>query len=314
MAKKLSRNAPCHCGSWVKYKKCCLPIEEAARAEALERKREREKHFIVVIREWEWEEWEEEEEEEDQSWHARNNLEAENQSYWTDFFVEFVNADLDRKLAMAINAVDEAPGFDDEWVFELTRALAVDLRSAGRAAEHDALIDRMVDKHPEAAEQESVWLDSLRLTNALQRPDGDARPPALRLAAVAVDEFSTFRDGIAALMYHGRVKDALAACDAAWPQLRDTDEVVDVVVRELQGACIWLTLDLFLQEADTWEPSQFAPHIEKYRREGEESPPPWWDEIGEQRWPSSRRIISKEEASATMSGSEQKRLAEGILI
>lgn len=28
---KLSRNAPCHCGSGLKYKKCCLPKEEGAR-------------------------------------------------------------------------------------------------------------------------------------------------------------------------------------------------------------------------------------------------------------------------------------------
>ena len=34
MTKKISRNAPCPCGSGTKYKKCCLPSLEAARASA----------------------------------------------------------------------------------------------------------------------------------------------------------------------------------------------------------------------------------------------------------------------------------------
>jgi len=31
---KIGRNHPCHCGSGLKYKRCCLPKEEAADREA----------------------------------------------------------------------------------------------------------------------------------------------------------------------------------------------------------------------------------------------------------------------------------------
>ena len=38
---KISRNAPCPCGSGKKYKKCCLPAEEAVAAEAAVQQRSR---------------------------------------------------------------------------------------------------------------------------------------------------------------------------------------------------------------------------------------------------------------------------------
>jgi tetratricopeptide (TPR) repeat protein len=37
---KIGRNDPCHCGSALKYKRCCLPREEAAAARAVARARE----------------------------------------------------------------------------------------------------------------------------------------------------------------------------------------------------------------------------------------------------------------------------------
>jgi len=37
---KIGRNDPCHCGSGLKYKRCCLPREDAAAARAAARARE----------------------------------------------------------------------------------------------------------------------------------------------------------------------------------------------------------------------------------------------------------------------------------
>jgi len=37
---KIGRNDPCHCGSGLKYKRCCLPREEATAAQAVARARE----------------------------------------------------------------------------------------------------------------------------------------------------------------------------------------------------------------------------------------------------------------------------------
>ena len=37
---KIGRNDPCHCGSGLKYKRCCLPREDAAAARAVARARE----------------------------------------------------------------------------------------------------------------------------------------------------------------------------------------------------------------------------------------------------------------------------------
>jgi tetratricopeptide (TPR) repeat protein len=37
---KIGRNDPCHCGSGLKYKRCCLPREETAAARAVARARE----------------------------------------------------------------------------------------------------------------------------------------------------------------------------------------------------------------------------------------------------------------------------------
>ncbi len=46
---KIQRNAPCPCGSGNKYKKCCLPAEQATSAEASKAKRELEEQRDAAI-------------------------------------------------------------------------------------------------------------------------------------------------------------------------------------------------------------------------------------------------------------------------
>jgi hypothetical protein len=87
---------------------------------------------------------------------------------WSDFWGEFYEADLDEKLDLARDRIDNAPDFDGEWAYELMveglRAPCIEQR---RGEDWLDLLDRLRQQHPDVAEEESGYLANSGLGFAL---------------------------------------------------------------------------------------------------------------------------------------------------
>lgn len=301
MAKKLSRNGPCHCGSGIKYKKCCLPVDEAANPGADEpvwpavvlRGSTR-----VASRKEQWKEVMAEIAERHGSSSPRRVPQDETDAllaseelldddlssispdiaFWTQFQRGARSGDIDEKLAWSRRAMVEVQRFDEEWAFDVVSVVAPGLRWEGRWQECDALIDELIASHPEAAAEEADYLDLNRLLNALTGSNhSDLSGPILRMAERVEDDIYEFKDALQVLLYHGHVALVLRACELAWPRVLEDDEMI--LDPDLPHFALMSALAILLDSDEPWNGERFDGYLATFSCDHLEQEP--WQEIVE---------------------------------
>jgi hypothetical protein len=197
------------------------------------------------------------------------------------FWEKYDQAPLDDRLEMAQTMIGETADFDGELGFELVEPIAAACQKGGRIAELEQVISRIEQRHPEAFAAEAHWFQSWRVENALLT-GGDVRTPLLAFAARAdhaIDELFRLVDR---LLYHGREVELVEALGAAWPILRDCDDLMDYGKVELQDTAQRLILHRHLVRKPDLSPDdpELLSEIEPYR-EGDDHP--WWNDVIEVR-------------------------------
>lgn len=301
---KISRNEPCPCGSGRKYKRCCLPREEAARTAQLDAGRAR-LAGVAVLADEEWDARDEPlVDPYDQPYDQMDWLDSDARfalataRYWDDFFVEYYGATLDQQLAMIRRAIAEAPDLSHAYAAEIVPPLTHHLRTAGRIDDIEDLLARLDDRSPELAAASRGFSHYCRLMNALTRAgthadddfDVDIEAHLTALAHAAGEHHEYFLGAVHALMYHGRTSHIVAACRIAWPRVQAADNVAPSVRAAVRSSAIAVALDDFLANHDAWDETAFLAHIAPFHVPAMQ---PWWCDAVAQRNPATRRALSR---------------------
>ncbi len=206
----VGRNDPCPCGSGKKYKKCCLAKdEEATRKEAaalpvpaakLEAPARQERPKPPPDPRIE-------------AWNAR--------------YDEFEAADYEERVAILNRTLDEPELMDEEMAFEMFNQLFEQAAENNDRDRYDSLIESLRERLPDVYREEAHFLLENRITNALAMKRTELVDSLAReLAPLAGDQIDTWNRVESRLAYHGYLSTLVEAMRLAWPNVRESDEIV----------------------------------------------------------------------------------------
>ena len=219
------RNDPCPCGSGKKYKKCCLPKEQAARlqnpkaAEKLEpeksapsRPLEPAVNFPAVVDDM------------DKSPEIDPLIERIN-----DFWEAFIDAPYEAQWSSVDNMLNEEPELcDGEMVFEITNTLFSKAVQAGEVTRFKQLLSRLQEAAPEAYAQELAYILDYYIRIALLEEDDAALEQYFyQFSPLAGDRLDEYYRIVSALAYHGKLAILHAGMRQARPFVAEGGDLVE---------------------------------------------------------------------------------------
>lgn len=220
---KVGRNDPCHCGSGKKYKKCCLPADEAKMPAVVEPP------------------------------HAKltaaeppapvappppkpvDPRQAAIDLALKQRYEQFKVADLDGKVAIYLSLVEGQgdPPMDAEDAFEMLSTLYQLLARNNQRSRFDELVEALRKKQPDLYEQEKTNCLEWNITNrAAQGRWDELAEPVQEMAARGGKDIDALRRVMDLLDFHGRLKLLLDAARTAWPKVKESREVVSWGIAE----------------------------------------------------------------------------------
>lgn len=151
----------------------------------------------------------------------------------------------DEKLALAREAAAH-PRFDEEAAFEVGIRVVEALEKAGRYPELESVLDAWKERAPEVHDSEPAVL-AWRGVLALMVPGRDVAAALIMLATVAPSN-----DAVEKLaewsLFRGRVKEAWAGLEAAWPRVKDDEALFGWALQQFANRFILTTVDAALVE------------------------------------------------------------------
>lgn len=213
-AAKAGRNDPCPCGSGNKYKRCCLAKDEAARLAAQNAPATAPVAVPDVPRP----------KVERAPVPAPEPTEAE--LAWEVLWERFERASLDERLAIVHETID-AGALDDEGAFELCCPLIDALMTAERFADVRSVIERIEREAGAAYAANAGWF-ALWSAEATVRANAGGEVDAVRRLGEQFHRVvHSGQQFLEYLRFHGRGDLLEALLAAAWPTVRDSDDLLD---------------------------------------------------------------------------------------
>jgi hypothetical protein len=207
---ELARNAPCHCGSGVKYKKCCLPkdaatarangppapkpwmVPPARRVAASSQPPDRHDSPRLVNSPKPGQEVRERT--------PPDPLVERQNAMWE----RFESSSAGEQFTVFAAAMDEPGLMDREMAFDMLSTLFETASADDDTARFDAAVAALRAQHPEVYREEARYIADWLLDSALARADRAAIAAAAgEIAAVAPDEPELLAQAMETLAFHG---------------------------------------------------------------------------------------------------------------
>lgn len=212
----IGRNDPCPCLSGKKYKKCCLPGDEAARAA------DRAQPAALATAP------------SAPPPAPRAELPAPppappdpRLAAWNERWEQFDASDYAGQLALFQQTLDEPELMDGEMAFEMLEPLFRQTIEHGERDRFDALVAELRARCPEAYAANAQYLLDWLLTNALVRQDYESVAAlAQEWAPLAGQHIDMWHRTEEMLAYHGQLAALVAALRRGWPGVRASKEIV----------------------------------------------------------------------------------------
>lgn len=206
---KAGRNDPCPCGSGKKYKKCCMEKDQEA-ARVLPNA------------------------------HARLSPTGDTPKFNADEpldpHVEAINArweafealdDYEEQIALFIQTLDEDGLMDEEMAFDMLSTIDEHSLEHGDHDRLDALLEKLRERLPEVYAHDAPYYLEWRIAHFLASGRTSAIPAlSSTLAETAGRDIDSFNRVIEQLAYHGQLATLVDTLRIAWPQVRESREIV----------------------------------------------------------------------------------------
>jgi len=236
---KTGRNDPCPCGSGKKYKKCCLAKDEAAKPAFEPAPGAPEEPPLVAAPAAFMPEPKAALPEE-----PPDPLAEQRHECWE----EFEAADHPRRMALFTQVLAES-WFDGDLAADMLLPLSDSASAHGQRDLFDGLLDLLQQQRPDLYDQDRVTYLSLRITNSLATGRSEALAQEVReLAAVGVKGPDQFHHTLSELAYHGQAERLLEARRIAWPQIRDSDELLPWAVESFAEEGMFVEMFNWIQQ------------------------------------------------------------------
>ncbi len=244
---KLGRNDPCHCGSGKKYKKCCMEKDEEISRTQQEQMLEDDEDF------------DEDDDEDDLTFRADDSalppmlmpkdenqidLELFDDNDYDDGddgddtmaienetakrrWQEFAKENYEGKIALFLKTLDEPQLMDDQMAFDMLDTLRAETSKHNERDRYDAAVAQLRERLPKVyAKGAHFYLENC-ITNAVIAGRFERIPPLLNeLAQRARSDIDNFNNAVTQLAYHGQLAMLIDAMPIAWPEVRESREVV----------------------------------------------------------------------------------------
>jgi hypothetical protein len=271
---KAGRNDPCPCGSGKKYKKCCLAADEAKLPAVIEppnlnRADAAPPEFAATPEPA----WAPEPKPVDPEQAAIDQ--ALKQRY-----EQFNVADIEGKVGMFLRLVDgqDDPPMDKEDAIEMLGTLEQALARTNQRPRFGELLEALRQKQPQVYEQSKLTCLELKIKNlvALERAD-ECAEPAKELAALGGKDIDVLRRVMDMLDFHGRLPLLVEVVRIAWPEVRQSRNVVPWGIAEfVNRASLYEIYDYIEQHPDaSGAEEELLLRLRNYREQDDEQEPTW---------------------------------------
>jgi hypothetical protein len=137
------------------------------------------------------------------------------------------------KIDLFRETIEAESDLDGETIFNLALDAFEAMNEVGRAGEIDALVARIRERHPAGYEMEAYFLEASRAEAAILL-DAPYAADALARFAPHAARHGAYRDELVILLeYHGRMDLLAPFTDAAWPFVRDDDDLFDGAIEDV---------------------------------------------------------------------------------
>lgn len=222
---KSGRNEPCPCGSGKKYKKCCLPKDQAA------------EQTPPAWREAERREVADADSATPPARFPNPNLPPSlptpapppdpRMEAIDARWLEFKDATVEGRRELFIKTLDEPELMDDEMAFEMLNNLYTSAVKSGERDRYEESVDQLRERLPDVYATSRKYYLEWSIVNALL----SGRPErvlvlAREMAETAGDDVDQFARVVDLLAYHGDLVALAEASRIAWPLIRESDNVL----------------------------------------------------------------------------------------
>lgn len=290
---KLGRNDPCHCGSGKKYKKCCLEKDEAASrtmppedfvGEDEEYYDEEETDGVLESEpdaendtaDWDVEEDDDDDYDDDDEYEEEEDddapevdVKAANQR-WR----EFEKQDYEGKIALFLKTLEAPQLMDDQMAFDMLDTLRAETSKRHERDRYDAAVEQLRERLPKIyAKGAHFYLENC-ITNAVIAGRFERIPRLLNeLAQRAGRDIDSFNNTVVQLAYHGQLPMLIDAMRLAWPEVRESPEVVPWGIDEVADQSVQFLVFDYVEKygaeaagyADLFERAKFYSTVEPER-------------------------------------------------
>ncbi len=223
---KTGRNDPCPCGSGKKYKKCCMENdEEAARLvskahDNAPRPADTPKPVLGT---------------------SLSELPKPKDDKPLDPHMEALNArweafeglDYEGQITLFVQTLDEEELMDDEMAFDMLDTIHGHSMKHGDHDRFEALLEALHGRMPEVYAHSATYYLDWRITHALVSGRIEAIPALVdALAETAGRDIDIFNVVTERLAYHGQLSPLADVFRIAWPQVKESSEIVSWGVDE----------------------------------------------------------------------------------
>jgi len=208
------RNDPCHCGSGKKYKKCCLPKDE----------KDKQGNSMAPAPA---------EPRSSKSPDGRGASQDPRVQAWNARMDEFEKSDYEGRIVLFSQALEQPELMDGETAFEMLGRLFKQTMERGEHDRFRALVASLRARRPEVYDEEVRFCLKWQIANELITGADDLLTEHVRaMAALAghnIDLWNRVEDMLA---YHGRLSLLLEGMRIAWPEVRESADVVPWGIEE----------------------------------------------------------------------------------
>lgn len=146
---------------------------------------------------------------------------------WNARYEEFKASDYARRIELFEQTLHERLLMDGEMAFAMLGQLFDDAAERNEHGRYEVWVERLRTTVPEVYEEEAAVLLENLISNAIamRRPERiDAC--AFELAALAGEQLETWLRAQSQLAYHGHLRTLIAAMRRAWPDVRDSEDIL----------------------------------------------------------------------------------------
>lgn len=146
----------------------------------------------------------------------------------------FEAADYEGKIALFYQTLDDEALMDGEMAFEMLIQINEAVIKRGERERLDEMVTALRERSPQIYEEESQYLLTWQITNALASGHLDRVAPLVcELSTHAGDEIDLYLKMLDQLAYHGQLGVLLESVNIAWPVIKDASGIFPWAIDEL---------------------------------------------------------------------------------